>query len=99
MKAFHLKRRTIPIALCDEPFHLNAQFLVERLAESIRRQDDRIPAQLPFGMDIGLAEFLPTDGHMLTLVCMPDKLTPVAAIGVDCAAEIEYIAFHAYSDD
>ena len=99
MKAFHLQRGAVPIALRHEPFHLYTQLFVERLAERIRRQDDCILSQLLFGKDICLSELLPIDRDMLAFVSVPDKLTPMATVGVKGTAEIENIAFHARPDD
>ena len=59
-------------ALLDEVFQLQAHLQIERLAEGEVGLHQGLRTQLAFDSDVSLTELRRGDGHLMTLIGLPD---------------------------
>ena len=59
-------------ALLDEVFQLQAYLQIERLAEGKVGLNQRRSSQLSFDRDVGFTELRRGDGHLKSLIGLPD---------------------------
>ena len=76
-----------------QELQLETEFGLQCLSEGKVWLDDGILAEGPFSVDIGLPEVGLRDRHATMLVSLPDDLSPVATMCIECATIIEDITF------
>ena len=76
----------------SQVLQLQAELCFQRLTESEVWTDNRIPSQRPFCIDIRLTELSLGDWHPMTLIGMPEHLSPVLSSRVESASVVKDIS-------
>ena len=79
----------IPCSRSTQMLHFDANLHIESFMESIIALYYRSTTKGTLAMNVSLAKLFFSNRHLLTLVCMPQHLSPMTACSIECTAEIE----------